>query len=100
MVCPDLFGRGQLGCRFGEGVLHGPARFDAGVVCRSFDTPVLAHLRHGRPFMAGMVRDLTGVARLQLLVAGQGLFLVIAAAQAAIVNGCGDMVVSAHGMDR
>lgn len=50
--------------------------------------------------MAGMVRDLAGVARLQLLVAGQGFLLVIAAAQAAIVNGCGDMVVSAHGMDR
>ena len=50
--------------------------------------------------MAGMVSDLAGVARLQLLAAGQGFFLVIAAAQAAIVNGCGDMVVSAHGVNR
>lgn len=50
--------------------------------------------------MAGMVGDLTGVARLQLFAAGQGFFLVIAAAQAAIVNGRGDIVVSAHGVDR
>ena len=50
--------------------------------------------------MAGVVSDLTGVARLQLLAAGQGFLLVIAAAQAAIVNGRGDIVVSAHGVDR
>lgn len=99
MVCPDLFGRRQFGCWFGKGVLHGPACFDAGVVCRSFDTPVLAHLRYGRPFMASMVSDLAGVARLQLLAAGQGFLLVIAAAQTAIVNGRGDMVVLAHGVD-